>query len=382
MPPSEQQRRLRLTRVVLQTLIGVGGVYTLDYLLRGAWIAAATILSVMVVLGLALLRLQHTNQPTATWLAVGCYFVAVLGVSVSLGNLLTPPIWLLLIPLLSGTLLTARAMLAWTGISMVSLWGIGLLAPASLQTDPAFHTLHLTGMLLTTTLLVLWVLREHALSREQLESSQAELRELANQLIRPEERTRNALVTDLHEGVLQEIFALRLLLTGSSHEEIEPAVEQLDRIDSQLRSMVGALHPVIPDQDSLQDALQRLVARAPTHLGVTIHLTAPALPRLPDTTEKALFLTIRELLFNAARHAHADEIRLRVVQHVALLEVSIEDDGVGFTLSDRSSSGSGIGLKLCEERIAGAGGTMRVNSQPGQGTHITLTVPLPRPDYA
>jgi signal transduction histidine kinase len=381
--PPERQRHLRLTRSVLLIILAIGAIFTLDYLLRGDLLAALLILMSMGILAAALLDVRRTGRTTiANHLALGCYLVVALGISISIENFVTPLAWLLLIPLLSGVLMEARETLIWSVLALLVLWLAFFLAPNPLLIATPFHTFHVTGMLITITMLVFWVLREHELARHDLEVSHAELRELANQLIRTEERTRNTLVTDLHEGVLQEIFALRLFLTASGTDNLDRSLDQLDRIDSQLRSLVVSLHPEIPDQASLGDALAQLALRAPTHLGVTVELEAPTLPRFPDSTEKALFLTIRELLFNAARYANTDTIRLRLVQHAALLTVHIEDDGVGFSPSERSASGSGMGLRMCRERIQSISGRMVVDSQLDHGTHITLTVPLPDPGAA
>ena len=99
-----------------------------------------------------------------------------------------------------------------------------------------------------------------------------------------------------------------------------------------------------------------------------------SVPRLDPATEVAAFRIVQEALTNVARHAAASRCTVRLASDGRLLTIAVEDDGRGFDAAEIGRAGVGlIGLR---ERVAERGGTLQLASAPGQGTRLTVRLPL------
>jgi signal transduction histidine kinase len=97
--------------------------------------------------------------------------------------------------------------------------------------------------------------------------------------------------------------------------------------------------------------------------------------RLPMTHRVQLLQMTREALSNAARHAHAKRIRLGMRSEDDFLELTVDDDGVGFDVGDEPPAGH-LGLANLRQRAAALGGMMTIESSPGHGTRLSIRIPL------
>jgi signal transduction histidine kinase len=95
---------------------------------------------------------------------------------------------------------------------------------------------------------------------------------------------------------------------------------------------------------------------------------------LSDTTPTSLYRFLQEALTNAAKHAQAKQILVRLSQQPGRICLSVEDDGIGFNLQDGQLS-NGIGLLGMRERVEMLGGLIEIDSQPGRGTRLVAMVP-------
>ncbi|MEW5721282.1 MAG: ATP-binding protein, partial [Chloroflexota bacterium] len=104
--------------------------------------------------------------------------------------------------------------------------------------------------------------------------------------------------------------------------------------------------------------------------------------RLPIRAESCIYRLIEEALTNIATHAHATKSSVVLDYRDTTLCVTVEDDGCGFDqqewLRESGQNGSHLGLLSMQERVEGLGGNMRVESAPGQGTRLTLQIPIER----
>ena len=101
--------------------------------------------------------------------------------------------------------------------------------------------------------------------------------------------------------------------------------------------------------------------------------------RLPTEIETALYRVVQEALTNVARHAQASRVCLRLERKESAVIAFIEDDGQGFDiekLEDREAPERGAGLLGIRERAASLGGSLSIRSRPGQGTRLTVEIPL------
>ncbi len=200
-----------------------------------------------------------------------------------------------------------------------------------------------------------------------------------------EERERIGM--DLHDGVIQSIYAVGLTLEHSrllmaenpdqATQRIEQAITDLNSTIRDIRAYILDLRPRQLHEENLMNGLGRLVSefRVNTLVDVDLQGTPEAVAGLPDAQAIALFHICQETLANIAKHARAKKVSvlLWVSADRALLEV--EDDGRGFDLGKVRLT-LGHGLSNIQTRAHNAGGDVEIISEPGGGTTVLAWVPL------
>ena len=188
---------------------------------------------------------------------------------------------------------------------------------------------------------------------------------------------------ELHDGVIQSLFAVGMNLQAAAMRTGDPELEQridgsvveIDRAIRDLRNYIFGLRPGILADRQLAQALQKLAADAERESGVTVvtHIDASVAAQLASRAADVVQL-LREMLSNVTRHADATTCRvsLREEQDLALLEV--DDDGRGF--DPKAGHGGGQGLRNLRERAASLGGSLELESEAGHGTTVRIRIPL------
>ncbi len=222
-----------------------------------------------------------------------------------------------------------------------------------------------------------------------LVASNHRLQALASELTLAEQRERKRLASELHD-YLAQILALGRIKMSQLRQKVSvesPGVQQLvAEIDSLLekageytRSLMAKLNPPVLDELGLPSALTWLAKQMPLHgLLVEVRLGQEQVP-LPDDKSVLLFQSVRELLINVAKHAGTDRaiVTLRVDPNQQL-SIEVQDQGRGFdpvALEAKSENGR-FGLFSVRERMQAMGGRLDVTSRPGEGTTITMILPL------
>jgi signal transduction histidine kinase len=145
-----------------------------------------------------------------------------------------------------------------------------------------------------------------------------------------------------------------------------------------IRRICNDLRPAILDM-GLTSALRELIDHLPrTPFPPRVHLDLEgAEARLDDEREFALYRVVQEALANVIKHAEASEVTITVRFETAATAVEIRDDGRGFAVPARLEEigGDHLGLLGMRERLAGLGGTVCVESVPGQGTRVRAEIP-------
>jgi signal transduction histidine kinase/ligand-binding sensor domain-containing protein len=196
---------------------------------------------------------------------------------------------------------------------------------------------------------------------------------------REAERTRIA--RDLHDDLGASLTEISMLAGMAAEESTAAARGCLEEIAAKTQAAVGTLDEIVwavnPRHDTLASLADYVAAFAGEFLaaaGLALRLdVARPLPALPLAADRrhSLFLALREALNNVVKHAHATEVRLRLQTEGGRIVVEIEDDGCGFA---RAAAGGGEGLGNLQARLAEAGGTCQIESTPGRGTSVRLTV--------
>lgn len=188
---------------------------------------------------------------------------------------------------------------------------------------------------------------------------------------------RERIARDLHDGIIQDLFAVGLMLQtlqgslghGATNATLDDAVARLDQAIGGLRSYVFEL----PAPRDLRQELERLVtamgAVQPSRIRLTIEGDVSSMPA--SLAGEALNI-LREALSNALRHSDSKSIEVRLADADAELTLQVEDDGVGFDVSQPST---GMGLSNLRWRAERSGGQFELSSSPGKGTRVRVTLP-------
>lgn len=223
---------------------------------------------------------------------------------------------------------------------------------------------------------------ERRIPERQVARYQTRLRSLLAELLMVEESERQRLAVDLHDGLSQTIAltqikltALRQSLDGKLSEACDEIGQLIQEADRATRSISSELSPLVLHDLGLEPAVQWLVESIRSRYGIEIALEDDGEPKSADEqTRVILFRSIRELLINAAKHAGAQRVHVRLQRVEGQLSALVEDDGVG--MEPWAAVAQGSGLFSIQERLAHVGGRMRIRSTPGQGTKISLFAPL------
>ena len=202
-----------------------------------------------------------------------------------------------------------------------------------------------------------------------------ELRASRKRIVEASLEARKQLERDLHDGAQQQLVSLSLdLQLLQTRITDTPTVELLDITRAKLtdalaslRALARGIHPALLTDRGLAPALEALAQRAP--LPVELKVDLPE--RLPESLESATYFLVSEVLTNVAKHAEADGVRVLVTEADGLLAVEIQDDGIGGADPSRGS-----GLRGLSDRIAALDGQLTIESPPGEGTRISVTIPL------
>jgi signal transduction histidine kinase len=205
----------------------------------------------------------------------------------------------------------------------------------------------------------------------------AELMASRARIVATADETRRRIERDLHDGAQQHLVSLALRLQGAAvsippqldeiHQEITDVCAELDEVLTDLRELSRGIHPANLTEGGLGPALRNLARRSP----VPVQLQLGMEGRLPERVEVAAYYVVAEALTNVARHANASLVQVELDTDDGLVRLDIRDDGVG---GADPSRGSGlIGLR---DRVEATGGTLGVESHPGQGTSLLVELPI------
>lgn len=230
--------------------------------------------------------------------------------------------------------------------------------------------------------------RELEAAKEALAQTADALRQILQEERRIEERTRGRIAHDLHDSVQQLIIgalfqtqAARDLLPGQPGLAAARLVETqhlLRCIETEMRAAIFSLRPVALDAHGLVPALREIAAEFRRVAGIPCDVQLAGVPRRFDAdAEVVAFRVVQEALNNLSTHARASAARIGIEfgsQHVS---VEVSDDGIGFDLDAiQQQPRAHLGLIGMRERAESVGGELSIWSRPGEGTRVTLRVPV------
>lgn len=236
---------------------------------------------------------------------------------------------------------------------------------------------------------------ERVRAERALASHQAELSELTHRLLNQEKDTTRRLAQTLHDQLGQTLGALRLSfdalggllppgLSPQAQERQRKLAQLIDTANTEVRQALMDLRPPRLDDEGLEGALTheirtRALEVGPCQLRLVVDPVASGL-RWPAHVEHAAFMVAREALANAALHAQASNVVVRLEGTVQWLRLSVSDDGVGLPPEGAVSRPGHLGMVGMRERALAIGGHLEVQSPRGGGTEVTLVWGTHGPD--
>lgn len=340
-------------------------------------------LAVLAVVGLAYalagrraLFLERTGLALAylvpAWVAF-LVLTQVLGAGYLMLLLLLPQSW---------AMLTTRAAVVANVVGLSGLVVVRALAGDSLQDALVTGAVNLVLSLLLGFWITGIVVESDRRAEliEQLERTRAELAEAEHARGVLAERAR--LAAEIHDTLAQGFTSIVALSQATEAVLQTDPVAARDRLAlvertardnlAEARALVAALGPVDLEDTSLADALRRLAARVSREVGVPVEVVVdgPARPLSADR-EVVLLRAAQEALANVRKHAAAAHVLLRLRYEGTGATVEVRDDGRGFD----PDGAEGFGLRGMGSRAAAVGGRLTVDSAPGRGTVVALSVP-------
>jgi two-component system, NarL family, sensor histidine kinase DevS len=209
-------------------------------------------------------------------------------------------------------------------------------------------------------------------------------RDTVRRVIEAQELERRRLARELHDETGQALTSILLGLKGiraaASDEEAERAEAELRELVVQalqdVRSLAVELRPAALDDFGLVPALERLAGTFSERTGLRATVAASlGDTRLPPETETVVYRLVQEALTNVVKHAAASEVGILLTRRDGGVSAVVEDDGQGFAAADIRNEA--LGLVGMRERLALLGGTLAIESSPGEGAALIAFLPLP-----
>ena len=236
---------------------------------------------------------------------------------------------------------------------------------------------------------------ENITERKRAESmmlaAQRSLEDLSRTLLKKLEAERHHVAHELHDEVGQVLTVVKMGLESIKREpassafadKLDENIAAIKRALAQVRNLSVNLRPAVLDDLGLVAALRWLASSATSSTGLDIEVQADddIEPRLSSGLATVCFRVAQEALTNALRHAGASTIKIELCGLRKEFALIISDDGKGFDVKAaraQTSHGGGFGLLAMQERTALSGGTLTIDSTPGEGSKITALFPIRR----
>jgi signal transduction histidine kinase len=230
------------------------------------------------------------------------------------------------------------------------------------------------------------ILRENSQTRQYgaaLTRSEAQLRALTARVVTSQEEERRRVARDLHDDICQKLAIFEIDIN-----QIEPKVahdpdaamrdlrqlgNKIGSLSEEVRHISYALHPSVIEDLGLLAALRSLREDFAARENMIVTLVPKDVPeRVPNSIATGLYRITQEALRNVVKHAGRTQVKVVLTGSTSCIRLEIVDFGPGF---DMRAPRAGLGLTSMEERARMMNGSFRIDSEPGEGTRVTVDVP-------
>jgi signal transduction histidine kinase len=242
----------------------------------------------------------------------------------------------------------------------------------------------ITSLLTIAVLSSITIYLQH--SRKQLTLAKEKQMQLSGLLINAEEEERSRVASELHDDFSQRLAILALGLenvdeaTPASLDHVHKQLRELARstseLGSDLHTLSHRLHSSTLESLGLVPAVDALCREFTCKQGIRVHFSSDEIPRsINPGAALCTFRIVQEALRNLKKYSGAEEAEVDLRMTGGRLEISVRDEGRGFSLSDLGQNG-GLGIRSMEQRARLLGGKFEIHSEPGKGTTLEAWVPL------
>jgi PAS domain S-box-containing protein len=231
---------------------------------------------------------------------------------------------------------------------------------------------------------------------QKVNNQTAEVRRLTASLTKAEQRERSRIAHILHDDLQQRLYAVKMRLAfltdgnmvdAAMEKEVSELDKQLAEILLLTRHLTIELSPPVLRDEGLRQAIEWLAFQMDEKLGMRVEVQAEeSFATEDETVQVLLFNCVRELLFNIVKHAGVNRAVVSLQRSGDHLQIKVQDDGKGFDVAtlfgksknDRGDTEEGkesFGLPTLRHQLSLLGGQMEIQSEPGAGTRITITIP-------
>ncbi len=220
---------------------------------------------------------------------------------------------------------------------------------------------------------------------EELHDREEQIRKLGEHMLNVEEEERRRISRELHDEVGQSMQVIRLyleMIRGSLPAEAHDIAARLTETQSlteqtieEMRRLIAALSPNVLEDLGLPASIRQFVANFRRTFSGQVSLQMSGLDHLPKSTQIMIYRLVQECFSNIIKHSQANDVGLRVSRKNGHIQVKVQDDGVGFDLSEASRKRGSFGLPGMRERVALLGGDIEIESAIGKGTRVEIAIP-------
>lgn len=210
----------------------------------------------------------------------------------------------------------------------------------------------------------------------RLKETEAELQSMLAQMMQIQEEERRRFSRDLHDGIGQSLFSFKItidrLLAEKEDEGLAMLGQQVSQLMAEVRGLAWEMRPSVLDDLGIVPALRTYIGHFESHYGIKVRFECGLRRRPSLLAETTIYRVVQEALTNIGKYAGVSEASVSLTEEEGQVRAVIEDRGVGFV---RTSTGAGVGLFSMEERARAVSGELKLRSEPGGGTTVTLSVP-------
>ena len=220
---------------------------------------------------------------------------------------------------------------------------------------------------------------------KRVEARTQQVQHLSRQLTLAEAQARSRLAQVLHDGLQQQLYAVQFALRDIrlAAGDNPHVLAQLDRTSTLVKEAVQLarttttdLSPPVLAGEGLVEALRWLDTDMQRRYGLSVSVKATEALTVPDEAVRVLlFNLVRELLFNVVKHAGVEEAKVALAEAEEQLSITVSDGGRGFNPARLDGAATGLGLSGIRKRLGLFSGRLEVDTRPGKGTQVTITLP-------